>query len=183
MNQLYTDGTDRWLTPPDLLEKLGEFDLDPCCEAWMPWRTAKRMLALAPTIDSIVPGHSRFTDQFVASEIVANGLQEKWEGRVFMNHPYSCGLPWAEKFVAHHNGIALTASKSLDTRWGQIFLNNCDAVLFPAGRFLFHYPDGTKSIGKWLPNALWAFGESEAQLLLSLWETSAIPGRVLRPWP
>lgn len=183
MNQLYTNGPDRWLTPPGLLEKLGEFDFDPCCEPWMPWRTAKRMLSLAPEPDAIIPGHPRFTDKFVASEIVANGLTEKWEGRVFMNHPYSSGLAWAEKFAAHGNGIALTASKSLDTRWGQIFLDQCDAVLFPAGRILFHYPDGTKSTGKWLPNAIWAFGENEAELLERLWSIGSIPGRVMRPCP
>jgi hypothetical protein len=194
MKQTYTNGTDRWLSPPDLLALLGEFDLDPCCEPWMPWRTAKRMLSLAPhgermgrdgkvEVASIVPGDPRFTDKFVASEVVANSLLERWEGRVFMNHPYSCGLPWAEKFAAHGNGVALTASKSLDTEWGQLFLDKCDAVLFPKGRILFHYVDGTKSTGAFLPNALWAFGENEADLLFHLWLTGKIPGRVLRPWP
>lgn len=33
-------GTDRWLTPPEIVEALGPFDLDPCAEAVMPWKTA-----------------------------------------------------------------------------------------------------------------------------------------------
>jgi len=193
MNPAYTNGTDRWLTPPDLLAKLGEFDLDPCCEPWMPWRTAKRMLSLAPhgerlgkdgkiEVASIVPGDPRFTDQFVASEVVRDGLFEEWHGRVFMNHPYSTGLHWAEKMVVHRNGIALTAAKSMDTEWAQLLLSQCDALLLMSGRLLFHYVDGTRSTGKWLPNALWAFGEDNGLLLRELWRTGEIPGMCLRQY-
>lgn len=168
MNKLYTNGSDRWLSPPDLIQELGPFDLDPCCEPWMPWRTATLMLSLAPGPDSIKPGDPECTPGFASSKIVKNGITEPWSGRVWMNHPYSCGLPWVEKFTTHHNGIALTAAKSLDTAWGQLLLQNCSAVLFLAGRILFHYPDGSKSTGKWLPNALWAFGENNVQSLENL---------------
>lgn len=34
-------GTDEWLTPPELIRALGEFDLDPCAPAKRPWDTAK----------------------------------------------------------------------------------------------------------------------------------------------
>ncbi len=193
MNPAYTNGTDRWLTPPDLLVKLGEFDFDPCCEPWMPWRTAKRMLSLAPhserlgkdgkvEVASIVPGSPGFTEAFVPTEIVADGLLESWEGRVFLNHPYSSGLRWAEKMVVHGNGIALTAAKSMDTEWSQLMLSQCDALLLMSGRLLFHYVDGTKSTGKWLPNALWAFGEENGLLLRELWRTGEIPGMCLRQY-
>lgn len=190
MNPAYTNGTDRWLTPLDLLEKLGPFDLDPCCEPWMPWRTATRMLSLAPhgervgrdgkiEVASIVPGDLRFTDAFRASEIVKDGLLEPWEGRIWMNHPYSCGLAWAAKMCEHNRGLALTASKSLDTEWGQLFLAHCSAVMFPAGRILFHYVDGTRSTGKWLPNALWAFGKEERDLLVDLVSRGELEGAVM----
>lgn len=176
MKALYTNGTDRWLTPPELVEALGPFDTDPCCEPWMPWRTAARMLSLTPVPDrigrggdvleegSIVPGHERFRDSFVRSEI-ANGLSTPWEGRVWMNHPYSAGLMWACKMASHNRGIALTAAKSTDTEWGQMFLRHCSLSYFMAGRLLFHYPDGTRSVGKWLPNVLWAFGDDDAERL------------------
>jgi hypothetical protein len=177
MNILYTNGTDRWLSPPGLVQALWPFDLDPCAEPWMPWRTAARMLSLPPEdgqvingrfeAGSIVPGDPRWDEGFAESEIT-DGLLEPWEGRVWMNHPYSCGLPWAEAMAEHGRGIALTAAKSMDTRWGQRFLESCSLALFLAGRILFHYPDGARSTGKWLPNALWAFGDDDAEVLLSL---------------
>jgi len=36
-----TNTTDVWLTPPAIIEALGEFDLDPCCPNNLPWATAK----------------------------------------------------------------------------------------------------------------------------------------------
>jgi len=182
----YTNGTDRWLTPPDLIEALGPFDLDPCCEPWMPWRTAGTMLALPPlqtnrgTMDSILPGHEGFTRDFQPSEI-RDGLKADWyNARVWMNHPYSMGLPWAEKMARHGRGIALTAAKSTDTRWGQIMLANCTVALFLAGRILFRYPDGSRSAGKWLPNVLWAFGEKDASILLELTSRTKYRGTYMR---
>ncbi len=162
MYKAYTNGTDRWLTPPGLVDALGPFDMDPCCEPAMPWRTAKRMWSLPPTPDSVPWG---LLGPMAAMSELRNGLTEQWEGRVWMNHPYSSGLHWALAMVAHNHGTALTSSKSLDTAWGQLFLQHCSLVLFLSGRILFHYPDGAPSSGKWLPNALWAFGEEDAERL------------------
>ena len=33
-------GKNEWLTPPELLAKLGQFDLDPCAPVNRPWPTA-----------------------------------------------------------------------------------------------------------------------------------------------
>lgn len=33
-------GKNEWLTPPELLAKLGDFDLDPCSPINRPWPTA-----------------------------------------------------------------------------------------------------------------------------------------------
>lgn len=39
-------GEKTWLTPRWLLDKLGPFDLDPCCpDGGMPWPTAARMIS------------------------------------------------------------------------------------------------------------------------------------------
>ena len=56
---------DEWLTPPDLLEKLGTFDLDPCSPIVRPWDTAKH--------------HYTIHD---------DGLSQTWFGRVWCNPPY-----------------------------------------------------------------------------------------------
>jgi hypothetical protein len=179
LKRLYTNGTDRWLTPPDLIEALGPFDTDPCCEPIMPWRTATKMFSLPSGPDSLgLPDFGPGTSP--ASSIIADGLTTPWTGRVWMNHPYSCGLPWALRMAMHGDGIALTASKSLDTEWGQTFLIHATLVLFPAGRILFRYPDGSPSTGKWLPNALWAFGEENADRLVALSKGVAYRGVCMR---
>lgn len=54
--------TDEWLTPPDLLEKLGSFDLDVCSPINRPWDTAGQ--------------HYNILD---------DGLKQKWFGRVWCN--------------------------------------------------------------------------------------------------
>ena len=167
MKQLYTSGTDRWLTPPGLVTALGPFDLDPCCEPWMPWRTAARMLCKPADMEGCEDAWVTLPDDVVRSEPL-DGLEAEWSGRVWMNHPYSKGLPWAEKFIAHGDGVALTAAKSTDTRWGQALLENFDLALFLAGRILFHYPNGTLSAGRWLPNVLWAIGKRNCDALRAL---------------
>lgn len=37
----YKGKTDEWLTPPEIIRKLGPFDLDPCSPVKRPWETAK----------------------------------------------------------------------------------------------------------------------------------------------
>lgn len=40
-------GHDEWLTPPEILRALGEFDLDPCAPVVRPWETAARHYTVA----------------------------------------------------------------------------------------------------------------------------------------
>ena len=59
-------GQKTWLTPPEIIRSLGEFDLDPCVPDSMPWQTAKRMVTKAE-----------------------DGLTVDWNGkRVWLNPPY-----------------------------------------------------------------------------------------------
>jgi hypothetical protein len=81
-----TGETNDWLTPPELLQRLGTFDLDPCGCPGMPWRTATTTYSL--------PEH--------------DGLSEPWCGRVFCNSPYGPNVrDWARRMAAHGNGILL----------------------------------------------------------------------------
>jgi len=77
---------DEWLTPPEILAALGEFDLDPCaCSAPRPWPTAKQHLTRAD-----------------------DGLTAPWYGRVWLNPPYGTANvvgPWMRRMVTHGNGI------------------------------------------------------------------------------
>ena len=36
-----TSNNDEWLTPPEIIKSLGEFDVDPCSPINRPWDTAK----------------------------------------------------------------------------------------------------------------------------------------------
>jgi hypothetical protein len=176
VNQLYTDGPDDYLTPPQIWQDLGPFDLDPCCFPFMPWRTATRMVSLSPDewadanqmkVDGqiIRPEPPQPLPGLIQCEF-GNGLGIDWTGhRVCMNHPYSWGLPWARKMVAHGRGTALTAGKSTDTEWCQLMLANCSSSFWFKGRLLFHRPDGSRTSGKWLSNVLWAFGPEDREAL------------------
>lgn len=80
------NSTDEWYTPKGIIDALGEFDLDPCAPMRPLWRTARVM-------------YNKEQD----------GLKQKWEGRVWLNPPYS--RPTIEHFITrmveHNNGIAL----------------------------------------------------------------------------
>ena len=58
--------TDEWYTPKEIIDALGEFDLDLCAPANPLWQTAKVM-------------YNKNVD----------GLKQEWKGRVWLNPPYS----------------------------------------------------------------------------------------------
>ena len=146
---------DTWLTPPDLLAKLGPFDLDPCCPPEMPWRTAAVMLTPAE-----------------------DGLSQPWEGRTFCNPPYSSqAVKWLRKLADHGCGTALTFART-ETEWfAETIWERATAVLFIYGRLYFHHHDGRRaSANSGAPSVLAAYGQSDADLLLR----SGIEGMFLR---
>ena len=70
---------DEWLTPPSILARLGELDLDPCSPIIRPWDTAKK--------------HFNVRD---------NGLEQDWFGRVWLNPPFgSEAVRWLKKLARH----------------------------------------------------------------------------------
>lgn len=78
--------SDDYYTPAWVFEALGlDFDLD---------------VASPPVAPPWIPARRRYT-------IVDDGLAQPWEGRVWMNPPYSKPAPWVEKFLAHGHGVAL----------------------------------------------------------------------------
>ena len=40
------NGKDEWLTPPEIISALGQFDLDPCAPANRPWDMARHHYSL-----------------------------------------------------------------------------------------------------------------------------------------
>jgi hypothetical protein len=137
--------TNDWLTPPRIIQALGEFDLDPCCPPEMPWATAKHMIS-SP----------------------ADGLAFDWYGRVWLNPPYGPETTrWMAKMVAHGEGTALIFARTETTCWFKHVWPKATAVLFLRGRLHFHHVDGTRaSANAGGPSALVAYGDRDADQLL-----------------
>jgi hypothetical protein len=136
--------TDTWLTPPEIINALGSFDLDPCTPPAMPWKTAER----------------RFTK-------VDDGLSQNWHGRVWLNPPYSReAVKWLIRMADHGNGIALVFART-ETKWFfDTVWNKCHALLFMEGRIHFYLPDGTKAkANSGAPTVLVAYGSENANRL------------------
>lgn len=142
-NESTVAGTDVWLTPPYVIEALGEFDLDPCASVDRPWDTAK----------------SHYT-------IEDDGLLQPWFGRVWCNPPYGPKLgPFLRKMAEHDNGIALVFARTETRAFFDFVWNEATAIFFIKGRLRFYKPDGSMGGTAGSPSVLIAYGESQAEIL------------------
>lgn len=139
-------GSDEWLTPPEIMAKLGAFDLDPCSPINRPWDTARR--------------HFNVTD---------DGLSKDWFGRVWMNPPFGReATRWMKKMADHGNGIALIPARTETAMFYESVWTRADAVLFLKGRPHFHRVDGSRaSFNSGAPICLVAYGQKNHAALLS----------------
>ena len=152
-HQSHRAQTTTWLTPPHILEALGEFDLDPCAAPG--WSTAREHYTL-PT----------------------DGLSEPWHGRVWLNPPYGAeAWVWLDRLAEHGTGTALIFARTetagfVEQVWGKV-----TAVLFLHGRLHFHHADGTRAkANAGAPSVLAAYGEADAGKL----RTCSLPGTYLQ---
>jgi hypothetical protein len=127
--------SDDYYTPSWLFEDMGiEFDLDVAAPpGGVPWIPADRFLTMAD-----------------------DGLTTPWEGRVWMNPPFSDAERWCRKFVIHGNGIGLLPLNNglwLDDLW-----RTTGSCVLIRDNLLFGRPDkSNRSI--FVRTALWAFGD------------------------
>lgn len=140
--------TDEWLTPPEILERLGVFDLDPCAPVLdrRPWSTAAH--------------HFTMED---------DGLSLEWHGRVWMNPPFGReALKWMRKLSRHGNGIALIPARTETVMFYETVWGRADAVLFIEGRPHFYRVDGTRApFNSGAPICLVAYGHENVKALES----------------
>ncbi|SRR5258708_33048557 len=134
---------DIWITPPWVLRDLGTFDLDPCgAPDPAPWTTALKTIRLP-----------------------SDGLTAPWEGRVFMNLPFSKIHPWIERMSLHGNGIALLPGR-IETGWFHDFVwQKAHAVFIFRHRVNFCNMEGNVITGCDFPTILAAYGAQNAQTL------------------
>ena len=113
--------SDCWYTPPYIVELvvqvLGEIDLDPCADDGK---------------------HIKAQRHYIACD---DGLTREWEGRVFMNPPYSQPSVWMEKLQAEIKSERVTEAIALvpaatDTKWLSLVLKS-QPVCFWTGRIKF----------------------------------------------
>lgn len=143
-----------WLTPPELVKKLGDFDLDPCTPLNPPFVHAKNNF-----------------------NIEDDGLKKEWFGRVYLNPPYGKGMElWLEKLKQHGNGIALIFARTETKCFFEHIWDDAHAVLFVKGRIKFYNIDGEQKGTPGAPSIFIAYGNENAIIL----ENSSISGKFIR---
>ena len=147
--------TDVWLTPPNLINSLGEFDLDPCSPNNLPWETAKKFYSLENNQD---------------------GLALEWNGRIWLNPPYSTWVPFMEKLKIHNNGIALIFARTETRGFFDHVWNDADSILFLKRRVKFVKSDLSGGGSSTAPSVLIAYGANNTKSL----EESGLDGKLIR---
>lgn len=139
---------DEWLTPPEIIEALGPFDLDPCAPAIRPWETAAHYYT-----------------------INENGLEHPWHDceRVWLNPPYGKETSkWLARLAYHGNGIALIFARTETDMFFKQVWSKASALLFLRGRLHFHHIDGKRAqANAGGPSVLIAYGDENIQSLMN----------------
>lgn len=105
---------DDYYTPREVFDALRlTFDLDVCAPpGGVPWLPAARYFTKAD-----------------------DGLSQPWEGRVWMNPPYSQATAWVRRFIEHRHGVALVGHAK--SAWHPLLWAEADACAYPFSYFDF----------------------------------------------
>lgn len=136
---------DEWLTPPEIIQALGVFDLDPCSAVNSPFDTA----------------HTSFYE---------NGLGYQWYGRVWCNPPFNRyeRPKWMKKMAEHNNGIMLVPAACETEAFYKHVYGKAEGILMLEGRPHFHYITGKRAqANSGCTICLVAYGKDNLQSLLS----------------
>lgn len=145
---------DEWLTPPELVKSLGEFDLDPAAPRDPPFEHA--------TLRYFLP---------------MDGLALPWFGRVWCNPPYGTETQkWVRKAAEHGNACVLIFARTETKTWQDYIFSKADSILFVKGRLHFYHVSGERSkMPAVAPSAIVAYGQNNTQAL----RKSGIAGRIV----
>lgn len=183
--------TNTWLTPPELVKRLGKFDIDPCaagadylstcCNA-MPQgdtfpthksRCSKcKQLAVFKLIKFKRPWDLAKENWTMAD---GNSLSRPWSKtkRMFINMPYGRNVTkWFDKCVEHNNSIVLIYARTSTIWFKKYVWTHSSGLLFMDDRLSFYDTHGNLSSGKPAANILVSFGSQNMDYLVS----SKIPG-------
>jgi hypothetical protein len=116
--------SDDFLTPPELVWAMGDFDLDPCGSQRQDVSIAARSY--------------RFPED--------NGLLLPWHGSVFVNPPFSELQSWVDRFILHGNGVLLVPAR-VEVSWFWKLWHSCDAIFLSKGPIKYLCPEGKSPPG------------------------------------
>ena len=124
--------SDDYYTPAWVFERMGiEFDLDVCAPpGGIPWIPVKRYLTQED-----------------------DGLLTDWNGRVWMNPPWSQTTAWVRKFIAHGNGVCLVPHAK--SKWHTELWSTAHGCAMPTRDGYFDFVGGSIFLSFWFA----AFGE------------------------
>lgn len=116
---------DDYYTPDWVFTTMGiRFDLDVASPpGGIPWVPADRFFTMAD-----------------------DGLSQPWEGRVWMNPPYSQAALWVRKFIAHGHGVALVPHAK--SAWHPLLWAAADGCVMPADGY-FDFIGGSIMLPVW----------------------------------
>lgn len=133
-NELYT--------PKWIFEEIGlRFDLDVCA---------------SDNENIVVPADRYYTMQ-------DDGLTSEWTGRVWMNPPFSEPRLWAEKWLAHGNGIALLPLSGNSRWWRDLWNSEASVVMVKPNTGFINTEGEEKKIMYGI--SLWAVGTENVQAI------------------
>lgn len=133
---------DELYTPKSLFDKLGlQFDLD---------------VASSYNDNIATPTKHRFT-------IDDDALKQDWYGRVWMNPPFSKPSPWAEKWLAHGNGVALLPLSGNSRWWRNLWQSEARVVMIEPNTGFINTEGEEKKIMYGI--SLWAIGDENVEAI------------------
>lgn len=135
-----TEGkSDSWGTPPELLARLGKFDLDPCA--------FPRPIKACATYSLALPFENGLKVDWSIGEFKARETTAQNRVRVWCNPPFNRyeRPKWMEKMAQHGRGTMLIPAATETKAFKLYVWDQADAVCFVFGRPHFHYPDGTRA--------------------------------------
>lgn len=124
---------DTWLTPPEILDALGKFDLDPCA--------APRPKKSCATWNLAMPFEDGLKTPWVMGEC------RDFRPRVWCNPPFNryARPKWMAKMADHGNGIMLIPAATETRAFFDYVWGKADAICFLRGRPHFYHEDGTRA--------------------------------------
>ena len=153
---LNTDNHDEWLTPQNILNALGPFDLDPCAPVSRPWPMAARHYTVAD-----------------------DGLSKPWAGRIWLNPPYGTHtFEWMKRLAGHREGLALIFARTETRGFHSEIWDKAHGVFFFKGRLKFCRVDGTQAQGANAPSCLVSYSEADTVAIMQAQDRGDIQGRL-----